>query len=252
MALHRDSAHRLDQLLNTVANAVQLDPEIDLLRTRLRAFQPNGGLVLDALADAVASGDDKAQPLLFAASMAEVAGTPQIAAQVVAEVKTRVQRMIRARMADHGTTVYSQVAEMFDKSAVKFIDACSTVDVEAPAEIAVGMPDRQRKLWQSAPEMARELDKLATVLHASAVLAGLTSDDHTGEIAVCVDNTGIDPNTITDCWNIRDTERKAASVAASGSPFTGQAAPIISRCGRWSGLLAAGATLRSLQPALAT
>ncbi len=247
MPLHRDTAHRVSQLLRHASAVAALDPGIEQLRGHLAEFERTAGQqhrVIDMLAAAVASGDTD-QPLLTAAALAELNATPQAAAEIVTQVRQRLHRIIRERAAATGAGMYRQAAELFDKAAVKFADTHSAVDVEAPAEVAVDMPDRQRKLWRDAPSLAAELDRLAPSLHACAVLAGLAADDPNGEIAVCVDASDIAADVIAAAWMTPETERKAARTATNAGPFSGRPAPTITRCGRWSALLAAGATIRA-------
>jgi len=253
MALHRDSTYRLTQLLRQVSAVAALEPDIERLRGHLDTFERNAGQtrVLDLLAAGVAEGKTD-QPLLFTAALAEQAATPQAAAEIVAGVRQRMHRIIRDRAAATGTTIYAQAADQFDAAVAKLLAANAVVDIEAPAEAVVDLADKARKAWRDAPGLAADLDRLAVSLHAAAVLAGLAADDHAGEIKVCVEAGDCDPGTIKSVWNIRDTEARAARAAANAGVMTGLPTPTRTRCGRWSALIRAGATIRARQAELAT
>ena len=253
MALHRDSAHRVTQLLRQASAVAALDPEIESLRGRLDAFERSAGQhrVLDLLAASVAEGHTD-QPLLFAAALAEQNATPQAAAEIVAGVRQRMHRIIRDRAAAHGSGMYTEAAKKFDAAAAKLLAANAVVDIEAPAEAVVDLADKARRAWREAPDLAAELDRYAVSLHACAVLAGLAADDHGGEIQICVDAGDCDPATIEAAWNIRDTEARAARAASNAGVMIGMPTPTRTRCGRWSALLALGAVIRARQPELAT
>lgn len=249
MALHRDTTHRLAQILRLVSSVADLDPGIDQLRQRLKAFESGAGRTraVELLAAAVAAGDTD-PPLMFAAALAEQNATPAVTAEVIAGVRNRLHRRIRDLAADTGDATYRAVADQFSAAADKLTAADQVVDIEAPAEQVVDLPDRARKLWRQAPALAADLDRLAPALHAAAVLAGLAADTGDAEIHVCVDAAGVDPAVIAEAWSTPDRQAKAARAAANAGPFTGQAAPTRNRCGRWSALIRAGAQIRALHP----
>lgn len=253
MPVHRDTPHRLGQLLRSVSAVTELDPGVQTLRSQLADFERTAGQtpILDLLADAVARGDTD-QPLLFAAALTEQHATAQTAAAVVEGVRHRLHRRIRDRAAATGTDAYAAVAAQFTAAADRLLAVHKLVDLEAPAERVVDMADKPRKGWRDAPGIAAELDRLAPALHAAAVLAGVCADTPDAEIAVCVESTGLDPHLLADAWNTPEREAKAARSAQATSPFTGLPAATQSRCGRWSALIKAGATIRAVQPELAT
>jgi hypothetical protein len=246
MGLHFDSAHRLNQLLRNVSTVTDLDPEIDRLREQFDSFERTAGhpAAVDSLAAAVAAGENEALPVLFAASLAEVAGTAQAAAEVVSQVRQRVQRKIRDRMAENGTATYTVIAGLFDAATAAFMAATAAVDVEASADAVVDLSDKARKLWRSAPNLADDLDRVAIALHSAAVLAGIAADDPAGKILVCVDADGTETDAIRAAWDIKETQLRNARSAANNSVFTDHPTVIMSRCGRWSALLRAGAVIR--------
>lgn len=247
MALHRDTAHRLTQLLRAVAAVTPLDDGIDRLRAQLASFESTAGQppVLDQLAAAVIAGDTDNQPLLWSAALAEQSATPQGAAEVVAGVRQRIHRAIRDHYAQTADETYQQVAELFNTRAQELTAAHQAVDCEAPADLVVELPDKARKLWRQAPDLAADLDRLAQSLHAAAVLAGRCEDTDAATIALTVDANGCDPDTIQACWDTLETEKRAARSAAAGNPFTGTAEPAHYRCLRWGALLKAGARIRA-------
>lgn len=251
MGLHRDSAHRLDQLLRNVTAVTPLDDGIGRLRAQLNAFQSTAGRppVLDRLAQAVIAGDTDAQPLLWSAALAEQQATPAGATEIVAGVRQRIHAAIRQHYNLTADQTYGKVAALFDAAARQFTDAHHAIDCEAPAELVVDLPDKARKLWRQEPELAADLDRLAVALHACGVLAGRCEDTDDGTIELTVDVGDCDRATIKDCWDIREAEKRAARNAAAAGPFTGRPEATHSRTGRWGALLKAGATIRAAQPA---
>lgn len=248
MPLHRDSAHRVTQLLRQASAVAALDPSIETLRERLAEFERTAGQhrIIDLLASSVADGNP--DPLMFTAAFVELTGTPQVAAEVIAQVKQRIHRRIRDIAAESGQTMYRQAGQKFTGAAERFLTTYNTTDVEVPAEVAVSLPDKARRAWQAAPELAAELDKMAPSLHACAVLAGMVTDDLAGEIQVCVDASDCDPEAIKAAWTTRETEARQARQAANASPHTGRAVPTVTRGGRWSSLIQCGATIRVYDP----
>lgn len=249
MALHRDTAHRLTQLLRAVASVTPLDDGIDRLRTQLASFESTAGQppVLDRLAAAVIAGDTDAQSVLWSAALAEQQATPQGAAEIMAGVRQRIHAAIREHYSLTADATYSRVAAMFDAAAGEFTAAHLAVDCEAPAELVVDLPDKARKLWKRAPELAADLDRLAQSLHACAVLAGRCEDTDNATVELTVDAGDLDPATVRTCWEIRDAEKRSDRAAANGSPFTGLPEPTHSRTGRWGALLKAGARIRAAE-----
>lgn len=247
MALHRDTSRHFDQRLRLVSSVVDLDPGLDLLRAQLNDFQRSAGRpICDRLAQAVVAGEDT--DLLFAAALAEAASTPALHNDVVTGVRQRLHRMIRDRYATTAVDTYLAVGAVFDAAAAKLTAAHQAVDIEADPERVLDLPDKARKLWRQAPDLAAEVDRVAEALRAAAILAGLADASTAARIAVCVDPADIPTELIFDAWTITEREDQAARDAATHTVFTTAPPVSRSRTGRWGALLAAGAVLRAATP----
>lgn len=246
MSLFRDSSVAFDQRLRAVATVVELPPELAALKDRLAHWQRNPGInALDRLADAVIAGDP-ADGVMFAAALAETASTPPTHNAVVTGVRTRVQAAIRAEYRRHAHDIYGKVAALFDEQAAAFT-AAAIVDPEAPAEAVLDLPAKAQAAWKSAGTISADLTSLVNPLAAAARLADIAhDDDHV--LPLTVDATGVDDlRRLWTAWDVETAQTIAERRAANGSPFT-ESTPTRSRCGRWSALLDAGATLRACPP----
>ncbi len=105
---------------------------------------------------------------------------------------------------------------------------------------------RAQTAYKAAPGVAAELDALIGPLTAAALLCGAqpANPAATLEIPLTVDAAGCHRRTTWLAWHgLRQTrDESAVWTLASMTPAE---EPADARCGRWSGLLAAGATLRA-------
>lgn len=243
--LHRDTERGFEQRLKHVAAAVDLPADIVALRDRAKAFnRAPDRPILDRLVRALIDDTDADIDLLWAAALAETVGAHNDLREAV---RTAMNREARILYADHAATIYGAIAAQFDTAAGKLTACHDAVDVEAPAETAVDMPEKSRKLWREAQTHAAELGRLLVSLKAAAVLAGVCGDHAENDLALAVDPTDLDRRALWAAWDTETREAVAQRSLAAGAVFT-TAPATRSRCGRWSAVLRLGAQLRACPP----
>lgn len=147
---------------------------------------------------------------------------------------------------------YREIARRFDDVAKQFTKLAN-VDVEASADAILATDRRHLEMWEQAPAVSAELDQLLPALSAAAMLvrrydqpAKLGNSASTFEIPLTCDTEGCHVRQVWLAWH-QQIEREAPSGEGMTLSLTGLSQPDIEnvahRCGRWSGLLAAGAHL---------
>lgn len=191
------------------------------LHTRFTADTPSA---LDRYCDAVVTGDRKADlTVLRALALGETAAAPTHRATVDNALRAHVLRALRALYRPAQFENYTVAATLFDGAATAFTAAAGRIDPEAAAEELITAPEPQRQAWTAALLAAHNLDATLPVLAAAADLAGVPIRTPEATIALTVDATGVHRRRLWESWD-----------------------SVGHRCGRWSALLAAGATLRAL------
>lgn len=252
MSLHRNPQAGFETRLRHIAAAgVELPPEIDQLRQRLRDFQraTEGHPIRGRLAQAVITADRTAdRELLWAAALAELAAGPPAVADLREHVRLAVNQAIGAAYAQVAQPVYLGLAAEFNAAADKLAAAMGVVDVELPAEAAITLPAKAQQAWKDAAAAVAELNRLAQPLRDAAVLAGIGPEAADAALALMVDPGEVDPGELWHAWDTDERDTKAARAARNGHPFTPAQPPTRSRCGRWAAVLALGATVRACPP----
>lgn len=251
MALTRNPQVGFETRLRHIRTAgVDLPPEIDALRQRLKDFERTSGTPMRArLADAVTAGDPRADlSLLRAAALAEAAADPAALADIGEAVRLRINREIRAKYSVVALSVYGQLAARFDTAASKLAAAAAAVDVELDAAAAVAAPEKARKAWLDAEHAAAELNRLLTPLKAAAVLAEICDDTAENDLPLCVDPGQLHRRRVWEAWETDEREAAAARAARSDTAFTVDRTAAVSRTGRWGALLRIDATIRACPP----
>lgn len=251
MPLHRSPQAGFEtRLRHITAAGVELPPEIDQLRQRLKDFQrdTSGNAIRDRLAQAVITADPGAdRDLLWAAALAEASASPPLIADLREAVRVKVNAAIRNAYSEVADQVYLTLAAEFDNAAQTLTTAASAVDVELPADAAIALPAKQQQAWKDAGAAVAELNRLATPLKAAAVMAGVCEDTADHDLALMVNPGEADRRQLWDAWEIELRETKAARAAANNSPFN--SAPVTrTRCGRWGAVLGVGALVRACPP----
>lgn len=248
MALHRDRQAGFEtRIRHITAAGIQLPPEVETLRDRLRSFQqyPATGM-REALAAAVAEGDTDSIPSLYAGALAEEAASPPMKAAVAEAVRAHINRAIRDAYGKMAEQAYRTLADEFDTAATRFTTAAKVCDPEADPAVVIAQSDKIRTAWQAAGAAVEELNRLLRPLHDAAVLAGVCGDDAEEQLRLVVDGQGCDPAALREAWTVEEREAKSRRARQSGSVFTtGDTPP--SRTGRWGAVLSTGAQLRALR-----
>jgi len=172
---------------------------------------------------AITTGDPgRVEAAMTAAAVATIARS---------KIRERVARGIlpalRSAYASSAGDNFRIVAERYDEAAGRLTACASATDVTAEAERIVALDAKSRAAWMDSAVIAAELDALLAALVNAANLAGIQTTDRSGArltgslIALACDPAGAHRRRTYEAW------------ASSG------------RCGRWSALLALGATLRA-------
>jgi hypothetical protein len=228
--------------------------EFDELRRRYEALQAaqNGHPMLDRLTAAVLTGDGDI-PALWAASVATAfpAHTDVVLTHVANFVSIELERLYLPAARKN----YGIVADKFDQVAKQFTDCAATVDVEAGADFVVEADRKGQQAWRDALGLSKQLDELLFPLMCAAALAGAegdpgdpTFDQPTLAVPLVINN--IDRLHRRHAWNrwhlraddhppLQPLTREAYERAVTPTP------PPAPRCGKWSGLVALGATLQA-------
>ncbi len=196
------------------------------LNERFTAFVADKGDATERLTRAVIEGDAEAisalRPLALTEALADA--QPQIAGMVNTAVRTAVLNELTNTWARHADATYKSLAAKFDTAAKKFIAAADLADPEADAETILTGSDKARTAWTEAPMIAAQLDELMPALHAAAVLCGTISAK------------GSDPLTLLPMTvDVINQHRRHLWTAWRSD----------GRAGRWSALVALGATIRA-------
>jgi hypothetical protein len=226
------------------------------LRDRYYRLQGHGHPLTDRLARGMADPNSDADiDALYAGAVSE--WWPNHVDSVMSVVQAHVYPALLALYAPVATKNYRGLADRWNESARAFTACTELVDVTANPDLVLNTADRRGiQAWQDAPKHAARLDEQLTALAAAAVLAGAegdpgspTFDQPTLAIPLTVNN--IDRLHRRHAWNrwaLRADDwpplqplTKQAVEAAMHAPAT----PAAPRCGKWSGLVALGATLRA-------
>jgi len=177
-----DPITRHRSAVQLVASAGVAPPkEWTLLSQRLDAFLDRSDTpIKDRLAAAIIEGADPIEIAeLRAAAVAESLG-PNLSERVVRDVRLAVGSKLIEFYSKAAPGNYKRCADAFTQAAQKFSEAASRCDAEASSEAIVSHPDSVRDAWLGSEKHARTLDRLQSVLLASAELAGtyrVTSDE---------------------------------------------------------------------------
>jgi hypothetical protein len=165
---------------------------------------------------------------------------------------------IHGRLKDAYTPVarrhYAALASRFDRTAEAFTKVTRRVDVEAGAD-AILADRKALTAWEEAPALARELSQLLGPLAAAALLVRgdeqpcrLGSDPATFEISLCCDLGGIHPRRVWLAWRQEIETRPVTDGLMLSDLATPPIQHVERRCGRWSGVLAAGGASIAAHP----
>jgi hypothetical protein len=162
-----------------------------------------------------------------------------IHAQVLARLHEHYQPVARSR--------YEVIAAKFDTTARRFAELAQTCDVEAPAEAILSASPQAQAAYREAPAVAAELDSHIPALGAAAELLGATvaSQRASFEIPLTCDTTDADRRAVWLAWHCLRETREPSAVLTLQAMVTPPQEPVISRCGRWPHLLAAGVVVRA-------
>ena len=171
--------------------------------------------------DAVIAGiEDTAS--LRAQALAEASALPPAHVTVEASVKTAVLARLRDIYAPVARPNYERLAAGFDETAHKFTAAAAVIDPEESAEALVHAPEKLRKSWSAAEQLAHQLSEQSTGLAAAANLCGIPTAAQEALIALTVDAAGLHRRRVWEAWNTTGTRTK-----------------------RWGALVALGARIRA-------
>ena len=158
---------------------------------------------------------------LRADALAETSAMPTAHAEVTAAIRAAVLTSLREYYQPHAVANYASAADYYDGLAQKFTAAADLVDPEADAAAMVDEPEKLRRAWSSAEQLAHRLTAALAGLSAAASLAGVPIDqEHL--IALTIDVTGCHRRKVWSAWETEGT-----------------------RTGRWGALIGIGATLRA-------
>jgi hypothetical protein len=196
------------------------------------------------LTDQVLHGGDTLDVgALLALAVAEKA--VNVRASIVEDIHREVLAALHQAYQPHAAR-RSAAADKFDKTARRFTELVAVCDPEIDAATALGLDARAQAAYKAAPGVAAELDALIPALSAAALLsnAAPANPAESLEIPLTIDPAGCHRRTIWLGWHQLRQTREPSAVWTLAS-MTSAEEPVNARCGRWSGLLAAGATLRA-------
>lgn len=251
MALHRNPQVPFETRLRVVSAAgVPLPVELIELRDRAKDFQRISAptAMRQKLAAAIVADDHTDRDLLLAAALAESTATPRQLAELREYVRLEINREIRRIYAGVATDIYVAVAAKFNARAESLTAAAKAVDVELPADAAIGLDTKLQKLWVSAAEDATALTKLLPAIHSAAVLAEVCDAGADCVLPLTVDTGELHRRRVWDAWETEGREADAERAAKSSTPFSVPRDVTRSRTGRWGALLRLGATIRACPP----
>ncbi len=148
--------------------------------------RPSTARLVSAVVDPE-NGDDIVA--LRADAFAEATALPPARAEVTAAIRAAVLTSLREYYEPHAVANYASAADYYDDLAQKFTAAADLVDPETDAAAMVDEPEKLRRAWSSAEQLAHRLTAALAGLSAAASLAGVPTDqEHL--IALTVDPTG--------------------------------------------------------------
>jgi hypothetical protein len=227
------------------------------LRDRVTDFcgQAAGGshVLFDRLADALVTGRGDVWQWFAAAQTQLGANAVEQRAELLTQLHSRAEAALRDMYAPHAGPIYAALAAQFDRTAHEFTRAASVVDPAAPAAEVVSADKRTLAAWRDALTLAGRLDELLEPLSAAAeLLRGPTLPSGTGVtrdtflLQLVADTTDLHARVVWHAfrdWPAPRPVNPGESLEAMQAKPTDQ--PVGTRGGRWSRLLAVGATLRA-------
>lgn len=242
------------RIRHVAAAGIELPPDIDQLRQRLKDFHRGSGStpMRDRLAEAIITADPTADmPLLWAAALAESNAATGIVAELHDGIRLQINRAIRACYAEVALPTYLAIAAKFDTAAQALTAAAAVVDVEAPADVAIAYPTKQQQAWRDAAVAVADLHRLIPALKAAAVLAEVCDDDPDHDLPLAVDPADLPRREVWHAWDTDHRDDQTQRRAKNAGALT-VAEVTRSRTGRWGALLRLGATLRACPPEVFT
>ena len=174
------------------------------------------------LADGVIDGSDNLDTLR-ALALAKAAALPPAIATVNNIVRAAVLQQLNDIYAPVSRANYDRLATEFGSVATKFTNCAAATDPETDAAEMVSAPEKVRKAWTDAEQLAHRLTTAMAKLQAAASLAGVPGAER-GEtlLPMVADLTGLHRRRAWECWR-----------RTSG------------RTNRWGALVALGARIRA-------
>jgi hypothetical protein len=212
---------RLDQLQSALASNV--------LARRLTDQVLHGGDELDTAA-------------LLSLAVAE--RSTHLKADIASDVHLEVLAALHQAYEPCARSRYVLIASRFDAAARRFTELAETCgDVEAPAGRVLASSANAQAAYKQAPAAAAELDAIIGALSAAAELCGAepTNPRASFEIASVCDTSNADRRAVWLAWHGVREVRDPSGVLSLQTMVTPAQEAVTSRCGKWSGLLAAGA-----------
>ena len=159
------------------------------------------------------NGDDIVA--LRADALAETSAMPTAHAEVTAAIRAAVLTSLREYYQPHAVANYASAADYYDGLAQKFTAAADLVDPETDAAAMVDEPEKLRRAWSSAEQLAHRLTAALAGLSAAASLAGVPIDqEHL--IALTIDVTGCHRRKVWSAWETEGTTHRTLGCAARG------------------------------------
>lgn len=199
-----------------------IPPKFAQLRDRWTAvLEMDGSTAAEQLAAAVLTGKGGDVETLYPLALAGMSANPQAAAQVRETIARQIGPELHRLYGTTAAKNHAHMAREFNAAAAEFAALVAVVDPDADPAQLLTAPDEVRHRWSDAPGLAARLDGLAEVVRVAAQLAGFAhAATDEGRLPLVVDPGGAKRRDVWDAWS-----------AADG------------RGGRWSRLIAAGATL---------
>ncbi len=254
--IESQTAGTFNRRIRALRAYVALPDEYTVMADRLKAFEATGNATpcRDALVAAITAGETDTATL---AALAIAEASPH-RRDVFTTVYADLHTATRAAYKPYAPAKYQEVADQFDAAAAAFAKAANVFDPEAAPDTAIEASAAEQKAWKAAATAAAQLDRLTAPLQAAAQLAGVAGEEnpaaHHGAyyydrittkdalLALCVDPGGHDRQQLWDAWDAVERQSHVANQAAQGYTVD---VPNQRRCGRWSALREAGATIRA-------